>query len=443
LTIRSNTAVGKLDVMVLISPRTLAATSVAWLAVLAFGSDASADADFDRWTRQLWRDAQNQGISQATFDSAIAGIQLDLSLPDLVIRGRPSKEQAEFSRLPADYLPALQLAGLAKAGRRHLSTYKGLLQRIEAEYGVPGSVVVAIWGRETDYGAEPQRLGVIRSLVTEAYLGRRKEMFRNELLTALQLVQNGTIRIDAKGSWSGAMGQTQFVPSDFKKFAVDFDEDGKIDLTNSIPDALASGAKQLRDYGWKRGKQWGFEVRLPEEISCLEASADISKPIGEWMGLGLMPAAGSRIFREMLDEHGSLVLPAGIYGPAFLTLENFRVLRRYNASDLYAIFVGHLADLIDGGRDFERQWTRMSPYYGRDIEAIQKLLSSKKYYSDKIDGRLGSATRRAIGLYQQATNVPIDCWPSKALLEQLRQDGKASASPAHMIRRNGNSDRSN
>jgi lytic murein transglycosylase len=429
--------------MVRISSRTLAVATAAWLVVLSYGGDASADADFDRWTQQLWRDAQNQGVSRVTFDSAIAGIQLDLGLPDLVIPGRALKEQAEFSRLPADYLLAPQLAGLAKAGRRHLSTHKDLLQRIEAEYGVPGSVIVAIWGRETDYGAEPQRLGVIRSLVTEAYLGRRKDMFRNELLIALQLVQDGTIGIDAKGSWSGAMGQTQFVPSDFKKFAVDFDGSGKIDLTNSIPDALASGAKQLRDYGWKRGKQWGFEVRLPEGIPCLEASSDISKPVGEWIDLGLMPAAGSRVSREMLDEPGSLVMPAGIYGPAFLALENFQALRRYNASDLYAIFVGHLADIIDGGRDFERQWTKMSPYYGRDIEAIQKLLSSKKYYSDKIDGRLGSATRRAIGLYQQATNVPIDCWPSKALIEQLRPDNTVSGSPAHIIRPKGNSDRPN
>jgi lytic murein transglycosylase len=394
------------------------------LILVALGGSASADADFGQWLRLLWLDAQKQGISQATFDDATAGIQLDLSLPDLIIPGQPLKEQTEFTRLPADYLPERQLSGLARTGRRHLSNYKSLLQKVEAEYGVPGNVVIAIWGRETDYGAERQRHNVIRSLVTQAYLGRRKDMFRNELLIALKLVQNGTIRIDAMGSWSGAMGQTQFEPSDFEKFAVDGDGDGKIDLSNSIPDALASAAKQLRDYGWKRGKKWGFEIRVPKEVSCLESSPDIKKPLADWLDLGLIPAAGTSISRDMLDDPGSLILPAGGYGPGFLVFENFQVFRRYNASDLYALFVGHLADLIDGSPPFERAWAKLLPFYGRDIEEIQRLLSSKKYYDDTIDGRLGSVTRRAIGQYQKATNMQIDCWPSKPLLDQLRRSDK-------------------
>jgi lytic murein transglycosylase len=398
--------------------------AVAWLILVLFGSAVQADADFASWLNALRHDAENQGVLQATFDRAMKGLQLDLSLPDLVIPGRPLKEQAEFIKLPADYLPEQQLSGLAKAGRRYLSTYRDKLQEIEAEYGVPGNVVIAVWGRETDYGAERQRHNVIRSLLTEAYLGRRKDMFRNELLIALRLLQKGVISTDTMGSWSGAMGLTQFEPSDIEKFAVDGDGDQKIDLSNSIPDALASAAKQLRDYGWKRDKQWGFEVRVPPGISCLEAVPDVRRSLADWLDLGLMPAVGARISKDMLGDEASLVLPGGSYGPGFLALENFQVLRRYNASDLYALFVGHLADLIAGAPAFEIAWTKLSPLNGRDIEEIQRLLSSRKYYHDTIDGRLGSATRGAIGEYQKAADLRVDCWPSKNLLDQLRHSDK-------------------
>ena len=398
--------------------------AIASLVLVLFGSAVQADADFASWLNALRHDAENQGVSQATFDRAMKGLQLDLSLPDLVIPGRPLKEQAEFIKLPADYLPEPQLSALAKAGRRYLSTYRDELQKIEAEYGVPGNVVIAVWGRETDYGAERQHHNVLRSLLTEAYLGRRKDMFRNELLIALRLVQSGVISTDTMGSWSGAMGLTQFEPSDIERFAVDGDGDQKIDLANSIPDALASAAKQLRDYGWQRDKQWGFEVRVPDGISCLEAVPDVKRSIADWRGLGLMPAVGARISKDMLGDEASLVLPAGSYGPGFLALENFQVLRRYNASDLYALFVGHLADLIAGAPPFEIAWTKLSPLNGRDIEETQKLLSSKKYYHDTVDGRLGSATRRSIGEYQKAAELRVDCWPSKSLLDQLRHSDR-------------------
>jgi lytic murein transglycosylase len=406
--------------MVWLTHRTLASITAAVIILVVFSSAVRADADFELWLKQLWLDAHQRGISQATFDDAMKGLQLDLTLPDLVIPGRPLKEQAEFIKLPADYLPEQQLSTLAKAGRQRLSFYKNTLQRIEDEYGVPGNVVIAVWGRETDYGAERQHHNVIRSLTTQAYLGRRKALFREELLIALKLVQSGIIKMDAMGSWSGAMGQTQFEPSDFEKFAVDGDGDGKIDLSNSIPDALASAAKQLRDYGWKRGEQWGFEVRVPQGVDCIEASPDVKRPLSDWLDLGLLPAVGAAVSKDMLDDQAFLVLPAGAYGPGFLVLENFQVLRRYNASDLYAIFVGHLADLIAGGAAFEKVWTKLPPLSGRDIELTQKLLGNKKYYSDAVDGRLGSATRRAIGQYERAFNMRIDCWPSRALLDQMQ-----------------------
>ena len=191
------------------------------------------------------------------------------------------------------------------------------------------------------------------------------------------------------------MGHTQFEPSDFEKFAADGDGDGKVDLENSIPDALASAAKQLRDYGWKRGKQWGFEVRIPRELSCTEASPDLKRSLADWLDLGLMPAFGAEISRDILDDQAWLLLPAGAYGPGFLALENFQALRQYNASDLYALFVGNLADRIAGGPVFERPWAKLQQFSSRDVEEIQTLLSKKKFYLDPVDGRPGSLTRRA------------------------------------------------
>jgi lytic murein transglycosylase len=388
-------------------------------ALLVQSLDARADPAFDQWRAQLWLEARARGIKQGLFDRA-TNVQLDLGLPDLVIPGQPVKEQAEFVKLPADYLPRQQLAGLAKTGSRHFQTYRSLLERIEADYGVPGNVVIAIWGRETDYGAEVQRHPVFQALVTQAYLGRRKDLFRSELLIALDLVQQGTISIDAKGSYTGAMGHTQFEPSDFLKFAVDGDGDGKIDLERSIPDALASGAKQLRDYGWQRSKRWGFEVRLPAAVSCMESSPDIKRPLSAWLKLGVTPAGDAKVPADMLQDQAQLVMPAGVYGPAFLVFANFQAIRSYNQSDVYALFVGHLSDLIAGGAPFATPWAKLKPFRNSDVAAIQTQLNKGGYYSDAIDGRLGTVTRRAIGQYQQRAGLTVDCWPSQDLLASLR-----------------------
>ncbi|MGY8680483.1 lytic murein transglycosylase [Bradyrhizobium sp. UFLA05-153] len=398
--------------------RTLIPGTIA-LVVLMQALEARAHPAFDAWRAQLWQEAKARGVRQAVFDRA-TNVQLDLNLPDLVIPGRPVKEQAEFVKLPADYLPRQQLTGLASTGARHFQTYRSLLARIEADYGVPGNVVIAIWGRETDYGTEVQRHPVFQALVTQAYLGRRKDLFRSELLIALDLVQQGTISMDAKGSYTGAMGHTQFEPSDFLKFAADGDGDGKIDLERSIPDALASGAKQLRDYGWQRGKRWGFEVRLPETVSCVESSPDIKRPLQAWLKLGVTPATDAAVATGMLQDQAQLVMPAGVYGPAFLAFANFQAIRSYNQSDVYALFVGHLADLIAGGAPFEKPWAKLKPLRNSEVAAIQTQLARGGYYSDAIDGRLGTVTRRAIGQYQQRAGLTVDCWPSQDLLASLR-----------------------
>lgn len=384
---------------------------------------ARAEEDFDGWREQLWWDAKGRGIRAETFDRATS-VALDLSLPDLVVPGRPVKEQAEFLKLPADYLPRQQLLGLAKIGTQRFSQNLRLLDRIEASYGVPGNVVMAIWGRETDYGSEVQRHSVFQALVTQAYRGRRKDLFREELLIALDLVQEGIIRIDAKGSYTGAMGQTQFEPSDFLKFAVDGDGDGKIDLDGSLADALASGAKQLRDYGWQRSKRWGFEVRLPPSMSCVESSSAIKRRFSAWQELGVVPVGS--VPADMLEDEAMLVMPAGVYGPAFLAFANFQAIRSYNQSDVYALFVGHLADLIAGGRPFEKPWANLKPLRNSDVRETQSLLSERGLYGGSIDGRLGTISRQAIGKYQQTADLNVDCWPSQRLLDSLRHAARIS-----------------
>ncbi|MCK1489744.1 lytic murein transglycosylase [Bradyrhizobium sp. 180] len=396
--------------------------------LLMFGGPVRADANFDKWREELWLEAKSRGIDRRLFDEA-TNVPLDLTLSDLVIPGRPVKEQAEFQRLPSEYISQQQISQLARKGRQHLATYGKLLRSVEAKYGVPGNVVIAIWGRETDYGAEQQRHYVIPSLVTLAYLGKRKDMFREELLIALELVREGAISINAMGSWTGAMGHTQFEPSDFRKFAADGDGDGKIDLENSIPDALASAAKQLQDYGWKKSKRWAIEVRLPAEVSCVESSPEIKRTLGEWLELGLLPAPNMGVSFDMLEDQATLVLPAGIYGPAFLAFENFQVFRRYNQSDVYAIFVGHLADRIAGGPVFEKAWAKLPPINNREIAEIQRMLRDFALYAGSVDGRLGPATRRAIGQYQQSTGQKVDCWPG-AIARRYGNSTAAQAPPS-------------
>src|SRR5215510_3738188 len=236
---------------------------VTWLLLSAVS--ARADAAFDRWLQSVWPDAQALGVSPATFDAATQGLDLDLTLPDLAISGKPEKQpqQPEFVQTPSQYLRESSFDRLATRGRELAVQYRGTLARIEKEFGVPGNVVLAIWARETDYGGYQLPHDAIRVLATQAFIGKRKDFFRNEFLHALKMLQDGVPRADLRSSWGGAMGLTQFLPSEFYKYAVDFDGDGRADIWRSVPDALASAAKQLAGKGWRAGEPWAIEVRAP------------------------------------------------------------------------------------------------------------------------------------------------------------------------------------
>jgi lytic murein transglycosylase len=286
----------------------------------------AADPAFQQFLTSLWPDAQKMGISRATFDAATRGLEPDLSLPDLILPGRPERPsgaQAEFVQTPADYLRESSLERLATQGRKLLNENRAALAKIEEQFGVPGPVLLAIWGRETDFGRAKDSRSAIRVLATQAYLGRRKDQFRQELLVAIKMVDDGDIKLaDMKSSWAGAMGLTQFMPSDYERYAVDFDGDGRRNIWTSVPDALASAAKQLVDKGWQRDKPWSIEVRAPRGVDCTMGVPQITKPVSEWVKLGFVPAYDRKLSPEELADTASLLQPAGLYGPSFLTPKN-------------------------------------------------------------------------------------------------------------------------
>lgn len=404
--------------------RMLLACVLGLLAVAAMPVVARADAKLDAWIEGLWPEAQAAGVSRATFDSALRGFTPDLKLPDLEIPGRPSNDargQAEFTRAPADYLDRAYLMRLAATGRDLAVKHKATLERIERELGVDRYSVLAIWGRETAFGHHKLPHDAITVVATQAYLGRRKELFRAELIAALRMLESGIPRARMRSSWAGAMGLTQFMPSEYFVHAHDLDGDGKADIWSSVADALASAASQLKGKGWVAGQTWGYEVKLTREADCGYEGPTQARSIAEWAKLGLKRANGRPWTEKQLALEAYLMSPAGGYGPSFLVLENYKVIRRYNMSDLYAVFVGNLADRIAGGGDFVTPWGGTGPQKTRNIEEIQQRLMSLGYDVEKIDGKVGSNTRKVIGLYERANNLKVDCWPSDAVLDHMRR----------------------
>lgn len=393
------------------------------LGVGALAAPAAAQSSFEQFIQSLWPEAQKLGVSRKTFDAATRGLAPDTSLPDLEIPGRVEKPpaQPEFVQTPVEYVSENVIARFALQGRQYASKYRDVLQAIEQRFGAPGNVILAIWARETSYGGAKLGHDAVRVLATQAWTGRRKAQFRQEFLLALRMLDEGHVaRADMKSSWAGAMGHTQFLPSDFYKNAVDFDGDGKRDIWNSIPDALASAGKQLADKGWLRGSRWAHEVRVPADIDCSKAEPGFKLPVGEWLKYGVVPAHGRKLTLIELAEEASLLMPEGAYGPAFLTPKNYFVLKDYNFSDLYVLFVGHLSDRIGGAPRFETPWGKDKQLRTAEVEEMQRILTARGFYSDKIDGKAGMLTRAALGEYQKANKIRLDCWPTAAVLDHMR-----------------------
>ena len=393
------------------------------LALLPLPAGAT-DAAFTQFIASLWPEAQAEGVSRATFDAETRGLEPDYKLPDLILPGRPATgapSQAEFVQVPADYLKEASIARLAADGQRLLTQYRPALNAIEARFGVPATVVLAIWGRETDYGRYRLPYDLVRVLATQAYVGRRKDQYRTEFILALKIISDGVVkRPDMRASWAGATGLTQFLPSEFYKHGVDFDGDGRVDIWHSVPDALASAAQQLVNKGWGKGVRWAYEVRAPDSADCTMGVPEVTKPIGEWLRSGFVPARGEKLSASEQAEPASLLQPEGIYGPSFLTTKNYFVIKEYNFSDLYVLFVGHLSDRMTSPLPFATPWSASTQLRTVDVEAMQRGLTQLGLYKDKLDGKAGMQTRAALGAYQKKAGLKVDCWPSDGVLRSIK-----------------------
>ncbi|NQD91555.1 lytic murein transglycosylase [Pseudomonas sp. CrR25] len=372
--------------------------------------------EFSDWLALLRSDAIAAGIDPQLFDRAFAGIRPN---PDVLAA---DSSQPEFSRPVWDYLDGAVSPTRIARGRILLTQHRVTLSRIEQRYGVEAETLVAIWGLESNFGSNIGNHSVLRSLATLAYEGRRQVFWRSQLLAVLQILQHGDISPERLvGSWAGAMGQTQFMPTTYNQHAVDFDGDGKRDLWNSASDALASAAHYLQSSGWQQDQPWGFEVRLPTGFDYALADPEERRSLTEWQALGIKPTTVS-VPTALADAAATLLLPAGHRGPAFLLLGNFRSILKYNNSTAYALAIGLLADGLRGGAGVQAAWPRDERQLGRSerIE-LQERLALNGFEPGPADGIIGANTRKAVRAYQQIKGQPADGYPNYQLLEQLRQ----------------------
>ncbi|MFC6490574.1 lytic murein transglycosylase [Nitratireductor sp. GCM10026969] len=402
------------------------AVSCVLLLLLPFPATAQNVNDlFAQWLRSdLWPAARSRGISAETFNAAFDGISPNLKLPDLVMPGESApratrQHQAEF-RAPAAYFD--HIGGVVSSGRRLAKEHSGTLAAIEKRYGVPRGIVLAIWGRESGFGNADIPHDAFAVLGTKAFLATRKAMFREEVLAALEMVEKrGVAPRMMRSSWAGALGQPQFLPSSYLQYAVDFDGDGRADIWNSVPDTLASIANYLAGHGWQRGRDWGFEVTVPQSISCALEGPDRGRRIAEWARLGVARVGGKAFPDHELRGEGYLMMPAGRRGPAFIVTPNFYRLKDYNESDLYALFVGHAGDrIMYGDIRFAAGWQPIDGVSRAQIAAMQRALERQGHDVGGADGLAGFKTRRSIGAWQEKNGRPATCFPDGDLARQLR-----------------------
>ncbi|WAC45355.1 lytic murein transglycosylase [Pseudomonas sp. SL4(2022)] len=368
---------------------------------------------FDEWRMLLRSDAIAAGINAELFDRTFAGITLD---PKVIAA---DNSQPEFTRPVWEYIDGAVSVSRIAQGRLLKAQHRPTLKAIRSTYAVDHEVLIAIWGMESNYGSNIGSHNVIRSLATLAYDGRRQVFWRSQLLAALQILQAGDGPAQGLiGSWAGAMGQTQFMPTTFNQHAVDFDGDGHRDLWRSAPDALASAAHYLQASGWQNGQPWGFEVSLPQGFDYAQADPEVRHSLAQWRAQGVNPLRAVDANEQSL---ASLFLPAGHRGPAFLVLNNFRSILKYNNSTAYALAIGLLSDALDGNPGVQAAWPRNDRQLGRSerIE-LQTLLTSKGYEPGPADGIIGANTRKAVRAFQQSLGLPADGYPSHELLQKLR-----------------------
>ena len=383
---------------------------------------------FQDWIQAtVWPRARKAGVSRGTFEAAFAGITLNWDLPDLVPPGAPppkawAQSQAEFGA-PSRYFSRATLDGATAVGRSMARDHAATLAAVTRRSGVPGAVILAIWGRESGYGRAKIPHNVFQVLGTKGFMSTRAAYFTDELIAALQIAQAGHAPPGAmRSSWAGALGQPQFMPSNFLQYAADGDGDGRADIWRSEPDTIASIGAYLARHGWTAGRDWGFEVTVPASVSCALEGPDLTRPIADWAAMGIARVSGRPFPAHELAQPGSLLMPAGRHGPAFVVTPNFYVLKDYNFSDLYALFVGHVADRIAyGSGDFTASWGKVDRMLRSDIAAMQRGLEALGHDVGGADGLPGFKTRRSIGRWQEAKGQAATCFPDAAIVQALRR----------------------
>ena len=378
---------------------------------------AQANPAFDSWKQQFKGRATSAGIPSSIVETALNSAGF---LPDVIARDR---RQTEFTRTLEDYLGIAVSPERLAGGRAALSRHASTLRAIEARYDVEAEVITAIWGLESRYGTERGDIPVISALATLAFNGRRGAFFESQLIAALRILQRGdTSTANLRGSWAGAMGHTQFIPTTYQEYAVDFTGNGRRDIWSEDPsDALASAANYLSRMGWRRGRPWGVEVRLPDGFDMGSTGRGSTRPVSAWTGAGVRDMDGRPV-----TDHGaaSIIIPDGPRGPAFMTFSNFTTLTRYNNSEFYVIGIGHLSDRLRGGGPIRGNFQpdRFGLRVG-DRQELQRRLTQAGFDTQGADGVIGPNSESAIRAWQQARGQTVTGQPSRAMLEQLRAGG--------------------
>jgi membrane-bound lytic murein transglycosylase B len=365
----------------------------------------------------LWPAARAAGVTRTTFDLAFSGFTPD---PEVV---EAAHYQPEYVKPIGEYIDRVVSDKRIATGKQMLIDNKALLDQIETKYGVDRHILIAIWGIESNYGTQPGDKNIIRSLGTLYCTGTKVKFAKPQIVTALKILQHGDINLDGmNGSWAGAMGHTQFIPTTYIRFAVDQDGDGKRDIWDNIPDALGSTASYLKMSKWQPGQTWGYEVTVPKGIDPKKVSPSTMKTLGDWQKYGFVRVNGEPFPRP--NDKATLFSPEGSRGPSFLLLNNFRAILHYNTANSYALAVGHLADRLAGGEPFVHPWPTDETHLSLEQRTeLQQLLIAKGLLTGDADGVIGPATLEAVKTYQRSKGMPVDGFPTQTILKGLQAGG--------------------